>query len=181
MSNENPSIHDTGALFQIAEPEEKRARERRPGFGIGIDLGTTHSLVALAPQGAAPRILADAEDRPLLPSVVSYVGDEVVVGYDAMDAREEHPAEVISSVKRFMGRGLADVDFHHPYHLADDGEGGVLRIDVGGVGGVGRERRVTPVEVSAEILKVLRLRAEAELGGPIDGAVITVPAYFDDA
>ncbi|MEZ4379717.1 MAG: Fe-S protein assembly chaperone HscA [Nannocystaceae bacterium] len=183
MSNENLSIHDTGALFQIAEPEEKRARERRPGFGIGIDLGTTHSLVALAAKGSAPRILPDAEGRALLPSVVSYVDEAPVIGHAAMDAREEHPAEVISSVKRFMGRGLADVDFHHPYHLADDGEGGVLRIDVSvGVGAAaGRARRVTPVEVSAEILRELRTRAEAELGGPVDGAVITVPAYFDDA
>ncbi|HEY0139229.1 MAG TPA: Fe-S protein assembly chaperone HscA, partial [Nannocystis sp.] len=81
-----------------------------------------------------------------------------------------------SSVKRFMGRGAADVRFPHPYELT--GEGGVLRIEVGDAG---QPRQVSPVEVSAEILRVLKLRAEAELGGPVDGAVITVPAYFDDA
>ncbi len=178
MSNSKVSLHDTGALFQIAEPEEQSAAVRRPGFGIGIDLGTTHSLVALARQGDSPSVLPDAEGRPLLPSVVSYCDALPVVGERALARQEQHPREVISSVKRFMGRGLGDIRFTHPYAL-DVGEGGgVLRIAVG-QGEV--SRRLTPVEVSAEILRVLRDRAQSELGGAIDGAVITVPAYFDDA
>ena len=181
MNSSKTAIHDSGALFQIAEPTERQARPRRPGYGIGIDLGTTHSLVAIAAQGAAPRVLADARGRPLLPSVVAYVGGVIEVGYEALALQEEHPAQVLSSIKRFMGRGAADVRWPHPYHLVEgagaDG-GGVMRVDVGEPGA---PRLVTPVEVSAEILRVLRLRAEAALGGPVDGAVITVPAYFDDA
>jgi len=167
-------LQDTGALFQIAEPAGPQAAPRAPGRGIGIDLGTTNSLVAIAPQGAAPRVLRDAEGRAILPSVVSYVDGRVVVGDAAMAQQAEHPGQVVSSVKRFMGRGAADIDFSHPYALV--GEGGVLRIALGEA-----QRQVSPVEVSAELLRALRLRAEAELGGPVDGAVITVPAYFDDA
>jgi len=178
MSNSNASLHDTGALFQIAEPEERAPAKRRPGFGIGIDLGTTHSLVALASNGAAPGVLADADGEALLPSVVSYVGDAPVVGAAAMGEQEEHPREVVSSVKRFMGRGLGDIDFSHPYSLDVNDGGGVLRI---AVGDAQAPRQVSPVEVSAEILRVLRDRAAASLGEEIDGVVITVPAYFDDA
>ncbi|MBL9101518.1 MAG: Fe-S protein assembly chaperone HscA [Myxococcales bacterium] len=163
------TIQDTGALFQIAEPTAA-AVVRSPGRGVGIDLGTTNSLVALAPSGAPPRVLKDAQGRGLLPSVVSYVGDTIVVGGEAIAQQAEHPTRVVSSVKRFMGRGVGDIDFVHPYALYDDA--GVLRLDVG--------RRVSPVEVSAEILKKLKERAEAEIGA-VDGAVITVPAYFDDA
>lgn len=169
------SIEGTGGLFQIAEPTAKKAPKRRPGFGIGIDLGTTHSLVAIAANAGAPRELAD-ENGALLPSVVSYAGPDIVVGTRALDEQLDHPGKVVSSVKRMMGRGLADIDFAHPYDLveADDGSG-VVRI------AVDEQRALTPVEVSAEILKVLKARAEQELGGPVDGAVITVPAYFDDA
>jgi molecular chaperone HscA len=168
-----PSIEGTGALFQIAEPGGPQASPRAPGRGIGIDLGTTHSLVALAPQGAAPRVLQDAHGRGLVPSIVSYIDERPQVGDPAAARQSERPEHVISSVKRFMGRGLADIKFPHPYTLRDTS--GVLRVDVGD----GRE--VSPIEVSAEILRALKLRAEAELGGPVDGAVITVPAYFDDA
>jgi len=181
MSTTPTAIHDSGALFQIAEPTERQAAPRSPGRGVGIDLGTTHSLVALAPQGAAPRVLPDDRGRPLLPSVVAYVAGEVIVGEGALRLQEEHPAQVLSSIKRFMGRGAADVRWPHPYHLSEGTGGddaGVIRIDVGEPGA---PRLITPIEVSAEILRVLRLRAEAELGGPVDGAVITVPAYFDDA
>ena len=170
------TIKDTGALFQIAEPTGPQAAPRAPGRGVGIDLGTTNSLVAIAPQGAAPRVLRDERGWGLVPSVVSYVGDRVVVGADALAQQGAHPDRVVSSVKRFMGRGVGDIDFTHPYRL--QGEGGVLRLDVGAED---RPRPVSPVEVSAEVLRVLRARAEAELGGPVDGAVITVPAYFDDA
>lgn len=165
------TIQDTGALFQIAEPSGPVAATRAPGRGIGIDLGTTNSLVSVAPNGASPTILNDEAGRGIVPSVVSYVGGSVVVGYDALAQQVEHPTRVVSSIKRFMGRGAGDIDFVHPYRVASDN--GVLRLDVG--------RTVSPVEVSAEILKVLRERAEAALGGAVDGAVITVPAYFDDA
>ncbi len=176
MANEDEAWDDPGALFQIEEPEApSRARPRTPGLGIGIDLGTTHSLVAIAPHGQAPRCLPDAQGRVLLPSVVSYIGDAAQVGWDAQAQRVEDPARVVSSVKRFMGRGVGDIGFTHPYRMATDGESSVVRLDVGG------PRPVTPVEVSAEILRVLKARAEAELGQPVSGAVITVPAYFDDA
>src|SRR5690606_3511426 len=99
--------------------------------------------------------------------------DPPLVGRAAQALQHEHPTQVVSSVKRLMGRGLADIDFAHPYHLSEETPG-LLRIDVG-------PRRVTPTEVSAAILRELKLRAEAELGEPVDGAVITVPAYFDDA
>src|SRR5690606_2710445 len=103
------SIHDTGALFQIAEPTDQRRAPRRPGRGIGIDLGTTNSLVALAPHGAAPHVLRDRHDgSALVPSVVAYTGDPPVVGQAAVALQAEHPGEVVSSVKRLMGRGLAD-------------------------------------------------------------------------
>jgi molecular chaperone HscA len=170
-------LNDTGALFQIAEPTAQRRAARRPGRGIGIDLGTTNSLVALAPNGAAPHVLKDSSGAGLVPSIVAYVGDAPVVGRAAQALQVEHPERVVSSVKRFMGRGLADIHFPHPYHLVEE-TAGLLRLDVGPTPGA---RRVTPVEVSAEILRALKQRAEAELGEPCDGAVITVPAYFDDA
>lgn len=168
---------DAGALFQIEEPvaQGDRAASNTAGRGIGIDLGTTHSLVALAPNGAPPRELPDEQGRALLPSVVSYVGDEPVVGWEAQAQRTEAPSQVVSSVKRFMGRGAGDIDFSHPYTLRADDDASILRLDVG------RDRRLTPTEVSAEVLRVLKERAEAELGEPVAGAVITVPAYFDDA
>jgi molecular chaperone HscA len=167
---------DPGALFQIEEPTGPATSKRAPGRGIGIDLGTTHSLVALAPNGEAPRRVLDGRGNDILPSVVSYVGDEVVVGAEARAEQVANPQQVVSSVKRFMGRGRGDVG-EHPYPLAapehDDDQ--VVRFDMG------PGRSVTPMEVSAEILRVLKQRAEAELGEPVDGAVITVPAYFDDA
>ncbi len=167
---------DPGALFQIEEPTAPAASKRAPGRGIGIDLGTTHSLVALAPHGQPPREVKDARGDDILPSVVSYVGQEVVVGAQARAAQVANPTRVISSVKRFMGRGRDEVGAH-PYPMVaptDDGDK-VVRFDMGA------QRAVTPMEVSAEILRVLKTRAEAELGESIDGAVITVPAYFDDA
>lgn len=167
---------DPGALFQIEEPSAPAASKRAPGRGIGIDLGTTHSLVALAPHGEMPREVKDANGEDILPSVVSYVGPEVVVGAQARAAQVANPTQVVSSVKRFMGRGRDDVGAH-PYPMvppSDDADQ-VVRFDMG------EDRAVTPMEVSAEILRVLKERAEAELGEPIDGAVITVPAYFDDA
>jgi molecular chaperone HscA len=160
-----------GALFQIEEPVRERPRARASGRGIGIDLGTTHSLVAIAPHGAAPRVL-EIDGSVLLPSVVDYRDpSHIVVGRAAREHQVEAPDRIVSSVKRFMGRARKDIDFAHPYRTDGDD---VLRLDVGG-------RKVTPMEVSAEILARLRVRAEEELGGPVGGAVITVPAYFDDA
>ncbi len=174
MSNDTDDF-DPGALFQIEEPTAPASSKRAPGLGIGIDLGTTHSLVSLASNGTQPREVADEQGRGILPSVVSYVGDEVVVGAEARAQQVEHPQRVVSSVKRFMGRGRDDVG-EHPYLIAEaEAHSQVLRFDMG------RDRAVTPMEVSAEILKVLKARAEDELGAPVDGAVITVPAYFDDA
>ena len=160
------------ALLQIAEPGASplpHARRR----AVGIDLGTTHSLVATVRNGTAV-VLPDDEGRPLVPSVVRYAPDSVQAGYAAMAQQAVDPGNTIVSVKRLMGRGLADLaDAHRfPYRFAD--APGMLRL-------VTRAGVKSPVEVSAEILRALRYRAEAALGGAVDGAVITVPAYFDDA
>ncbi|MGE5171464.1 MAG: Fe-S protein assembly chaperone HscA [Rudaea sp.] len=159
-------------LLQISEPgESPLPHERRRA--IGIDLGTTNSLVATVRNGFAV-VLPDEEGRPLVPSVVRYGERGVDVGYPALAHAAQDSHNTIASVKRLMGRGLADLadDRRYPYRFLD-GEG-LIRI-------VTRAGVKTPVEVSAEILKTLRTRAEASLGGPVDGAVVTVPAYFDDA
>ena len=162
------------ALMQIAEPGQSQApHERR--LAIGIDLGTTHSLVATV-RSAIPETIPDLEGRVLLPSVVHYAADgRVEVGYAARAAAVEDPHNTIASVKRFMGRGAADVGRlagHLPFEIVP-GEGMVRIRTVAG--------DKSPVEVSAEILKALKERAVAALGGEPQGAVITVPAYFDDA
>jgi molecular chaperone HscA len=158
-------------LFQISEPDASPLphQARR---AIGIDLGTTNSLVASVRHGFAV-VLPDDEGRPLVPSVVRYAEHGVDVGYDALACATRDPANTIVSVKRLMGRGLADLgdDRRYPYRFVE-GEG-VIRIAT-------RAGIRTPVEISAEILKALRERAEASLGGRVDGAVVTVPAYFDD-
>jgi molecular chaperone HscA len=161
------------ALMQISEPgmspEPHQAR-----LAVGIDLGTTNSLVATVRSGV-PVVLADAQGRPLLPSIVRYLsGGRVDVGYAAQARQAEDPKNTIVSVKRYMGRGVKDVAHieNAPYDFVD--APGMLQIRT--VAGV-----KSPVEVSAEILKVLRERAELSLQGNISGAVITVPAYFDDA
>jgi molecular chaperone HscA len=160
------------ALFQIAEPDAKpRARETRRA--IGIDLGTTNSLVATVRNGL-PVVLADARGRPLVPSVVRYRSDGVDVGYPAMAQQSADPENTIVSVKRMMGRGLRDLDDDRrfPYQFVD--APGMVKIAT-------RAGVMSPVQVSAAILADLRARGEAQLGGPIDAAVVTVPAYFDDA
>ena len=159
-------------LFQISEPGESplpHARKR----AIGIDLGTTNSLVATVRNGLAV-VLPDDEGRPLVPSVVRYGEQGVEVGYPALARATKDPGNTIVSVKRLMGRGLNDVgdDRRYPYRFVE-GEG-IIRIAT-------RAGVKTPVEISAEILRALRKRAEASLGGDIDGAIVTVPAYFDDA
>ncbi|MDZ4252321.1 MAG: Fe-S protein assembly chaperone HscA [Sulfuritalea sp.] len=161
------------ALLQIAEPGETAApHEHR--LAVGIDLGTTNSLVATVRSGMSV-VLNDMQGRPLLPSVVSYAADgSVEVGYDAEAKQSIDPKNTIISVKRFMGRGRHDIAHVEtlPYDFLDT-EGMVKLKTIAGV--------KSPVEISAEILKTVRNRAEASLGGELTGAVITVPAYFDDA
>jgi molecular chaperone HscA len=161
------------ALLQISEPGMAPApHEQR--LAVGIDLGTTNSLVATVRSGTAT-VLPDALGRPLLPSIVRYAKDgKVEVGYPAQARQATDPKNTIVSVKRFMGRGLKDVAHieNAPYDFVD--APGMVQIRT--AAGV-----KSPVEVSSEILRVLRQRAELSLQGPIGGAVITVPAYFDEA
>ncbi len=164
------------SLLQISEPGQSQIKEACKGRAVGIDLGTTNSLVAAVRDGR-PVVLADDAGRALLPSVVHYGSDGVMVGAAAMARAAEAPTDTIASVKRFMGRGMRDAEVTRkvtPYQFAGGEADGVVRFAAGG-------RAVTPVEVSAEILRVLRERAEHQLGGELEGAVITVPAYFDDA
>jgi molecular chaperone HscA len=161
------------ALLQIAEPG-LCADPHQHRLAVGIDLGTTNSLVATVRSGSTD-VLEDESGRVLLPSVVRYVQDGIPqVGLEAQLRQNDDPHNTIASVKRFMGRGLQDVPDASatPYRFVD--APGMVRIETNA--GV-----KSPVEVSADILKVLRGRAEASLGGELTGAVITVPAYFDDA
>src|SRR5918999_3779685 len=161
------------ALLQISEPGMSPApHEHR--LAVGIDLCTTNSLVATVRSGT-PSVLPDTLGRPLLPSIVRYAKDgKVEVGYPAQAKQATDPRNTVVSVKRFMGRGLKDVAHieNSPYDFVDSP--GMVQIRT--VAGV-----KSPVEISAEILKVLRERAELSLQGTLSGAVITVPAYFDDA
>jgi molecular chaperone HscA len=162
------------ALLQIAEPgQSPQPHQRR--LAVGIDLGTTNSLVAALRSGLSEP-LADAQGQVILPSAVRYHADRVEVGASAKAAAAQDPLNTVMSVKRLMGRGLADVKQlgeQLPYRFVG-GESHMPFIDT-------VQGPKSPVEVSAEILKVLRQRAEATLGGELVGAVITVPAYFDDA
>lgn len=161
------------ALLQIAEPGMS-ADPHQHRLAVGIDLGTTNSLVATV-KSAETVVLADHEGRKLLPSVVRYLSDgTTVVGHEARLAISEDSQNTIASVKRFMGRSSAEIKEASslPYRFAESD--GMLRVQT-----VAGEK--SPVEISAEILKVLKDRAEEALGGELVGAVITVPAYFDDA
>lgn len=161
------------ALLQIAEPgQSPQPHQRR--LAVGIDLGTTNSLVAALRSGLSEP-LPDADGQVILPSAVRYHADRVEVGQSAKLAAASDPLNTVMSVKRLMGRGLADVKQlgeQLPYRFVG-GESHMPFIDT-------VQGPKSPVEVSAEILKVLRLRAEASLGGELVGAVITVPAYFDE-
>lgn len=159
------------ALLQIAEPGQSSAPHQHR-IAIGIDLGTTHSLVATVLSGKA-KVLPDDKDRVLLPSIVHYAEKTTEYGDDAKSFITTDPKNTIISVKRFMGRSKTDIKFQHPYTLIGaDNEMPAFETRTG---------RKTPVEVSAEILKQLKDRAEASLKNPVNGAVITVPAYFDEA
>jgi molecular chaperone HscA len=161
------------ALLQISEPGQSPDPHQRR-IAVGIDLGTTHSLVAAVRHGVA-ECLPDAQGRVILPSVVRYLeGGRRQIGVEAREAQAEDAAHTIASVKRLMGRRLADVPGHEklPYAFVD--RPGMVAIAT-------RDGEKTPVEVSAEILAALRQRAEDSFDDELYGAVITVPAYFDDA
>ena len=159
------------ALLQIAEPGQSSApHEHR--IAIGIDLGTTHSLVATVLSGKA-KVLNDEHGRVLLPSIAHYSENTSQYGDDAKPYLTTDPKNTIVSVKRFMGRSKADIKFQHPYELVGEANEMPAFETIQG--------RKTPVEVSAEILKQLKERAENSLKNPVNGAVITVPAYFDEA
>ncbi|MCQ9379038.1 Fe-S protein assembly chaperone HscA [Methyloversatilis sp. XJ19-49] len=161
------------ALLQIAEPGESTAPHQHR-LAAGIDLGTTNSLVASVRNGV-PLVLNDEHGRALLPSVVRYLADgSTVIGHAARAAQALDPRNTIASVKRFMGRGVADVAHVESMPYVFEDAPGMVRLRT-------TQGAKSPVEVSADILRVLRERAEASLGGPLTGAVITVPAYFDDA
>lgn len=162
------------ALLQISEPGLSAAPHQRR-LAAGIDLGTTHSLIATVRSGQA-ETLADAQGRCLLPSVVHYQATERRVGWEARAQAAQDPVNTISSVKRMMGRSLADIQQRYPnlpyqFQASDNG----LPIMVTAAG------PVNPVSVSADILATLAERARATLAGELAGVVITVPAYFDDA
>ena len=161
------------ALMQIPEPgQSPNPHQRR--LAVGIDLGTTHSLVAAVRHGV-PECLPDAQGRVLLPSVVHYPAQgERRIGWAAQEGAVLDAANTVASAKRLMGRGLADIDHQDKLPYA-------LRQQPGMVAVATAQGDKSPVEVSAEILATLRQRAEDTLGGALDGAVITVPAYFDDA
>lgn len=161
------------ALLQIAEPGMSAAPHQHR-LAVGIDLGTTNSLVATVRSGMST-VLHDEQGHALLPSVVHYLPDSTIeVGYKAQAQQSRDPQNTIVSAKRFMGRGLHDIPdlVHLPYQFID--APGMVQVST-------RAGVKSPVEISAEILKALKVRAEKALGGELTGAVITVPAYFDEA
>ncbi|MEQ4673912.1 Fe-S protein assembly chaperone HscA [Providencia vermicola] len=162
------------ALLQISEPGMTAAPHQRK-LAAGIDLGTTHSLIATVRSGEAAA-LPDSQGRVLLPSIVNYQTTDKRVGWDAKQLAEQDPVNTIISVKRMMGRSLADIQKRYPdlpYQLTAS-ENGLPFIHTA-------TGQVDPIQVSSDILKTLAKRAENTLGGEMDGVVITVPAYFDDA
>ena len=159
------------ALLQIAEPG-KSAAPHQHRLAVGIDLGTTNSLVATVKSGSAT-CLQDEQGNTALPSVVRYLSDGLVIGGEALGAQKADPQNTVSSAKRLIGRKLEDIDTAHlPYRFGNGGN--IIEINT-------RQGAKTPIDVSADILRHLKERAEANLGGTLVGAVITVPAYFDEA
>jgi molecular chaperone HscA len=162
------------ALLQIAEPGQSTAPHQHR-FAVGIDLGTTNSLVATVRSGE-PVTLDDESGHAILPSVVRYTTEQIIVGEAARQAAVSDPLNTIASAKRLIGRAISEVKAlgdHLPYQFTQTDQA-VPRIQTA-------QGDVSPIEVSAEILKVLAARAEASLGDALTGVVITVPAYFDDA
>lgn len=158
-------------LLDIHEPGQTPLPHQEASLAIGIDLGTTNSLVAVAMDGK-PEVIADSKGRKLLPSLVAYAADgQAITGYAA-----QHLPHAIASIKRLMGKGIKDlrkISGGLPYDVAED-NGGMVRLKIG-------DRQLTPVEISADILRSVKTRAEQVLGKTVTKAVITVPAYFDDA
>ncbi|MDP3211028.1 Fe-S protein assembly chaperone HscA [Methylotenera sp.] len=166
------------ALLQISEPGMSAAPHQHR-LAVGIDLGTTNSLIATVRSGMST-VLQDDFGHALLPSVVRYMPNgDIVVGHEAQAHQSEDPINTITSVKRFMGRSLNDISnkAHIPYRFFEGTDSTTTR----SLQLQTRAGLKTPVEISAEILKSLKARAEKSLGGELVGAVITVPAYFDDA
>lgn len=162
------------ALLQISEPGLSAAPHQRR-LAAGIDLGTTHSLVATVRSGDA-QTLPDNQGCPLLPSIVNYQSSGPIVGWDAKKLAEQDPTNTVISVKRMIGRSLKDIQQRYPnlpYQLTAS-ENGLPFIQTAA-------GQVDPIQVSSDILKTLAQRAEETLDGQLDGVVITVPAYFDDA
>ncbi|MBT0728139.1 Fe-S protein assembly chaperone HscA [Rosenbergiella australiborealis] len=162
------------ALLQISEPGLSAVPHQRR-LAAGIDLGTTHSLVATVRSGQTDT-LVDTQGRDLLPSVVRYTADDIIVGWSARENAVSDPAHTFSSVKRLLGRSLTDVQQRYPqlpYHFHASENGLPLMSTPAG--------QVNPISVSSEILATLARRAQDTLGGELEGVVITVPAYFDDA
>ena len=161
------------ALLQIAEPGQSTVpHEHR--LAAGIDLGTTNSLIASVKSGLAST-LADAEGKEILPSIVSYQADDILVGHTAKKHAITDAENTIVSAKRLIGRSLSDIQAKYPslpYQFCGDESHPNIET---------RRGKVNPVQVSSEILKSLNARAEEALGGELTGVVITVPAYFDDA
>ncbi|HER27033.1 MAG TPA: Fe-S protein assembly chaperone HscA, partial [Rhodospirillales bacterium] len=168
------------ALLQIHEPgQTPTPHEGDIALAVGIDLGTTNSVVAIS-TGGAPEVLRDEDGEALVPSIVAYAPDgSAIVGGLARTLLLDRPDSVVGSIKRLMGRGVEDVKGLAgtlPFDMDPSGEGetGMVRLKVSGL-------TLSPVEISADILRALKQRAEQHLGHAIDKAVITVPAYFDDA
>ncbi len=165
-------------LLQIHEPgETPLPHENEKGLAVGIDLGTTNSVIAIS-RDQKVEVVRDARGSGLVPSVVAYLDSgEALVGEIARRQLFDRPEIVVSSIKRLMGRGVADLEKlggRLPYELGPAAEGGMARLKIG-------ERLITPVEISADILRAVKERAELALGRNVDRAVVTVPAYFDDA
>ena len=159
------------ALLQISEPGMSAAPHQHR-LAVGIDLGTTNSLVATVRSGSAV-CLPDSDGRTTLPSVVRYLDGGVEVGKNALSAQKTDPLNTVSSAKRLIGRKLEDIDTSHlPYRFGQSDQ--LIDLQT-------RQGAKTPIDVSADILRALKARAEQSLGGELVGAVITVPAYFDDA
>lgn len=163
------------ALLQITEPGQASAPHHH-NYAAGIDLGTTNSLVAVKRSGTV-ETLVDELGRHLLPSVIHYAEEEILTGYPAMEKQADDPLNTLSSVKRLMGRGVEDLSSLAnalPYRFEQEANSRVPRI-------LTRQKKVSAIEVSAELLKSLAERAEKTVGEDLAGVVITVPAYFDDA
>lgn len=160
------------ALLQIAEPGQSSAPHQHK-LAMGIDLGTTNSLVASVMSGRS-KVLADAQGRQLLPSVVHYAEEDILIGHAAKEHSIADPSNTISSAKRLIGRSFDEIDLQqYPLDL-NQTDSGLCLINT-------RQGYKNPIEVSSEVLKELAQRAEQSLGGAPSGMVLTVPAYFDDA